>query len=629
MVLVFTAAGSGGQAQKPNELNKPLLQAGADGDIDKVKSLLSRGADLNARDWEGTALHTAAQHGQKPVVQLLIAAGADVNIRNKQGRTALDLAEQRGHTEVVRLLRMPGAKDKSALEHDGKTPARSLHEAAKKGDIEQVRLHITQGTDVSARDNQARTPLSLAEEKGYAEIAELLRRHTRIPSPAEAPFVDTTPDMILTPEASPPPQQFGCYVDCGDVNGDGYDDCLVTAAHYNNYQGRVYLYYGGPDMDARPDKVFTGEAGQLFGEGAALGDVNGDHCADVIIAALRYNNKQGRAYIYYGGPNMDTVPDLTLEGEPGTSGTFGRVIDTADIDRDGYADVVINALRYGSDAGRAYLYYGGNPMDRVPAKTFDGENPGDMFGRDMDMGGDVNGDGYGDIIFGCRAWNNVRGRAYLYYGGPRDSMDSNCDKIFTGESRGDEFGSSVCVFDVDRDGYADVMIGARKYTKYTPRSYEGRMYMYWGNSDMGPNPDLIFEGERGVGACFGGDSIECGYFNDDKYPDIVVSAWGYRSGQGRVYLYYGGPRASMDRVCDHTFTGEMGTDGNMYGVRNAVGDFNGDKRSDLLVGAPWYTSGSRLGRAYVYYTKPFPPARQQKPAESAQHVSESHEAQPK
>jgi len=606
-----------------------LHQAVRDHDIEKIRAELSKGIDVNQKDWLGyTPLHWACYFGYADMAETLLAAKADPNLKSDTGRTPIEIATAMNYQNVVDLLRQNVAKladpiqsfHKAVADHNitqvksllsqgidvngkdetGDTPLHytarlakdagkdvcelliangasinatnkvgwtPLHTAVESGNLEVARLLITDGADVNARDSSGRVPLYLAAAGGHTEIAELLNRHIHIPSPAEASFADSTPDLILTPESSIAPQQFGCYVDSADVNGDGYDDCLVTASNYNNDQGRVYLYCGGPAIDERPDKVFSCEAtGDLFGEGAALGDVNGDHFADAIIGAIRYNQKQGRVLIYYGGPDMDTDPDVILEGERGTSGRFGRVIDTADIDRDGYADLVVNALFYASETGRAYLYYGGNPMNTVPAKIFDGENPGDMFGREMDMGGDVNGDGYGDLIFGCRAWSSLRGRAYLYYGGPRDSIDNTCDKILTGESAGDEFGSSVCLFDVDKDGYADVMIGARKYSKNTPRSFEGRMYMYWGGPTIALDADLIFEGEKGVGGCLGGDSIQCGYFNSDGYPDIVVSAWGYRTSQGRVCLYYGGTRASIDTVCDHTFTGETGTEASMYGV---------------------------------------------------------------
>ena len=423
-------------------------------------------------------------------------------------------------------------------------------------------------------------------------------------------FQDTTPDVILAGQ-SPAHQRFGGFVACcGDVNGDGYDDFAVTANRFNDCRGRAYLYFGGKGrLYERADHVFDGEApGDIFGAYIILADLNHDKYADVIVGAPGHKNWQGRVYVYFGGRDMDEHADMTFDGEPETFGWFGRVIDAADIDRDGYTDLVINALGINAGRGRAYLYYGGSPMDTVADKIFDGENPGDIFGREMDMGADVNGDGYGDIIFGCRAWNGNKrsgggqGRAYLYYGGPKATMDTKCDRIFTGESAGDQFGSSVCLFDIDSDKYAEVMIGARGYG-----SHQGRMYLYWGETDdIDIEPDLLFDGERGVQSNFGGDNIDCGHFNDDKYADILVGAYsGGPSKEGRVFLYYGAPKNSMDVTCDHTFTGE----GGMFGWNNSVGKINGDSYDDFIVSAHFYSDkpdGTRIGRAYVYYTKPFP-----------------------
>jgi hypothetical protein len=171
----------------------------------------------------------------------------------------------------------------------------------------------------------------------------------------------------------------------------------------------------------------------------------------VIVGAVGHNNWQGRVYVYYGGRDMDERADMIFDGEPDTFSWFGRVLDTADIDRDGYTDLIINAVGINEAKGRVYLYYGGDPMDTVPDRVFEGENAGDVFGREMDMGPDVNGDGYGDIIFGSRSWGAAegggagQGRAYLYYGGPKETMDTICDKVFTGENMRDQFGCSVCL----------------------------------------------------------------------------------------------------------------------------------------------------------------------------------------
>jgi hypothetical protein len=426
-------------------------------------------------------------------------------------------------------------------------------------------------------------------------------------------FRDTVPDVILAGQTGVH-KRFGAFVASGgDVNGDGYDDFAVTANRYNDCRGRAYLYFGGKDrVYKQADRVFDGEApGDVFGQYIAFGDLNNDKYSDVLIGAPGYKNWQGRVYVYFGGTDMDEEPDMIFNGEPGTRSFFGRVIDTADIDRDGYTDLAVVALGFNEDSGRTYLYFGGRSMDTIPDKAFDGEHPGDLIGREMDMGADVNGDGYGDLIFGSRAWRagkrrgSPQGRAYLYFGGPKEAMDTKCDRVFTGQSPGDQFGSSVCLFDIDGDDHAEVLIGARGYNRG-----EGRMYLYWGRTDFDTNPDLIFEGEvesgRDWGVCFGGDDIDCAYINDDKYADILVGAFnGGQNQEGRVYLYYGAEKGSMDATCDHTLTGE----GGMFGWNTALGNIDGNTYADLIVSACFYShepEGNRVGRAYLYCTKPFP-----------------------
>ena len=78
----------------------------------------------------------------------------------------------------------------------------------------------------------------------------------------------------------------------------------------------------------------------------------------------------------------------------------------------------------------------------------------------------------------------------------------------------DPFGLSVCMCDIDADGYAEVIVGTRGYN-----SFQGLMYLYWGEKDIDTKPDLVFNGE--ISSDFGGDTIKCDNFNDDKYNDIL------------------------------------------------------------------------------------------------------------
>jgi len=418
-------------------------------------------------------------------------------------------------------------------------------------------------------------------------------------------FLDTTPNLILT-GPTPAYTQYGNYPRFGDVNGDGYEDLLVAgASRYNNSQGRLYLYYGGKHMEDRPDKIFTGEkVGDFFGEDAYLADLNGDGYADVITGAPGHSNLQGRVYFFYGAPDIDENPDLILDGEAGAQGAFGISVTAGDVNRDGYDDLVVDASSFHNKTGRVYLYYGGDPMDTTVDLIFDGENENDRFGRDINnpkMVGDVNGDGYGDLLIATRTWNyweevNGQGRAYLYYGGPGTSMDSTPDKIFTGENRRDDFGVAGCLFDIDNDGFADVVIGARSY-----HDRQGRVYLYWGGEDMDTIADKIYDGEADTKGSFG-DGLDAGYVNNDDYGDIVVAAPYYdrKPWAGRAYLFYGDTKAAIDTTCDKTFT--LPTDANNKPQHVALGDLSNDHYPELAIGGYAYNNGQ--GRVWTYHNNP-------------------------
>jgi len=414
--------------------------------------------------------------------------------------------------------------------------------------------------------------------------------------------MDEVADIIFTGE-TPGKQQLGNYLYAGDVNADGYDDLLVAGvSRYNDCQGRVYLHLGGPNMDNLPDKILTGDKpGDYLGQTTSIGDVNGDDYPDVIVGAPGYNNFQGCVYVLFGGTSMDDVPDLIIRGKKGTSDRFGRTITVADVNKDGFVDVFITADYANSKRGQVFLFYGGNPTDAVVDKTFDGEDENDRFGLRMTAGGDVNGDGYDDVIIGAEyAPNgNAKGKAYLFYGAPGISMDRNPDKIFIGEANGDRFGNVQLLADIDKDGFADVLIGAPHLNRC-----KGRAYLYWGDTEanMNVNADVIFTGEGGRAKSGLGDYIVCGYFNNDDYLDIVIGAYTYYNydKRGKVYIFNGNRRLDMDAICDFTLVGE--DKGSRFGNMLAVGDFNGDDSDDLAVGGWGYNDAQ--GRCWLYYGNP-------------------------
>ena len=157
-----------------------IWEATATGNIEAVKQHLAAGTDVNTKNRMGwTPLHNAAGVGQKETVKLLITRGANVNAKDKDGVTPLDAATGLKQTETASILRKHGGKTKMELEvtepvaepPTAKAPDISIHDAALVGNIEAVKQHIAASTDVNAKNYSGGTPLHGA---GTKEVTELL-----------------------------------------------------------------------------------------------------------------------------------------------------------------------------------------------------------------------------------------------------------------------------------------------------------------------------------------------------------------------------------------------------------------------------------------------------------------------
>ncbi len=388
---------------------------------------------------------------------------------------------------------------------------------------------------------------------------------------------------------------FGHVVsNAGDVNNDGIDDIIVGAPFYGSYQGRAYIYYGGSPLDSGPDVTLIGENNNdTFGWSvAAAGDVNNDGIADIIVGAVGYNSNTGKAYIYYGGNGaIDNTADVTMNGET-TGDEFGCSVSFAgDVNNDGYDDVIIGANKAVSNFnGRAYIYYGGNgAIENTVDVTLTHISSGEYFGGTVSNAGDVNNDGYDDVIVGAERYGSWTGRAYIYFGG-NGSMNTGVDLTITGTSSSHLGYPVSAAGDVNHDGVADVIVGASGYNSNT-----GRAYVYYGGNSMNSVADVTMNGETS-GDYFGVSVSNAGDVNHDTYDDVIVGAYRYNSDAGRAYIYYGG-NASMNSVADLTIDGENGGDRFGYSVSYA-GDPNNDNYDDVIIGA--YAHNSSTGKAYVY-----------------------------
>jgi len=275
---------------------------------------------------------------------------------------------------------------------------------------------------------------------------------------------------------------FGVSVaDAGDVNGDGFSDVIVGDPgdlEDINYQlfGKAFIFFGGPGMDNVPDITMYGEHWRSnFGFCVSpAGDFNGDGFDDVFVGSPFWGESGsydvGKTYVFYGGRNMDNIPDVTMTGYV-PSNFFGYTASTAgDVNNDGYSDVIVGSSQLGD---KAYIFFGGANPDNAPDLIFNEPPQNDSYNM-VFMNDDFDGDGYSDVIVGTPHFNNNTGKAYIYRGG--ENMDNIADFTMTGEEAGSKFGSWVSTAgDVNDDGYSDIIVSAPWY-----QNLKGRAYLFYG-----------------------------------------------------------------------------------------------------------------------------------------------------
>ena len=398
----------------------------------------------------------------------------------------------------------------------------------------------------------------------------------------------------------------------GDVNGDGYSDVVVGAPLCENGQsdeGIIYIFHGsssGLSASSSYQREVDQASAQFGFSVSTAGDVNGDGYSDVIASALYYDSGQtdeGKVFVYHGSSGgLSASPDWDHETNQ-ASAQFGYAVSTAgDVNGDGYSDVIIGGpyLDNGQvDEGLAIGFYGsssGLATSWSWYKESDAANA--RFGFSVSTAGDANGDGYSDVLVGTPYWEN--GVATMYPGG---SGGLSTTPIW-GPSEGSSwirFGYSLaCAGDINGDGFADVIVGAPEYSD--GQSNEGRAYIYYGNSSgASATADWTFESDQ-VSAYLGQCVATAGDVNGDGYSDVLVGAPSYddtQTDEGKVYLYFGASQ-KLSTSCDWVIESNEANAWYGYSVSTA-GDVNGDGYSDVIIGDPYAEAGmTDRGYAFVY-----------------------------
>ena len=347
----------------------------------------------------------------------------------------------------------------------------------------------------------------------------------------------------------------------GDVNGDGYSDVIVGAYAYDNGQtteGRAFVYHGsliGLTTGSANWTAESDQAGARFGHSVGTaGDVNRDGYSDVIVGAYWYDNgesDEGSAFVFHGSSTGLTAgtADWTAESDQAYA-AFGLSVGTAgDVNGDGYSDVIVGAPLYNNgqaNEGRAFVYRGSaTGLSATAGWTAESDQAGAYFGISVGTAGGVNGDGYSDVIVGAYSYDNEEsdeGRAFVYHGSSTGLTTGSADWTAEGDQAGAVVGLSVgTAGDLNGDGYSDVIVGASGYDN--GETDEGRAFVYHGSSTglTTGSADWTAEGDQ-AGAGFGASVGTAGDVNRDGYSDVIVGAGGYDNGEtdeGRAFVYHG------------------------------------------------------------------------------------------
>ncbi len=389
---------------------------------------------------------------------------------------------------------------------------------------------------------------------------------------------------------------------------------------------------------ALPGLTLNGAANDAAAFVGSAGDVNGDGFDDFLIGAIRESANgaySGAAYVVFGKAGGLTSP-LELASLNGTNGFAirgaaaaellgGSVSAAGDFNGDGFGDIIVGATNsfVGTSTGAAYVIFGKAgpfaPVLEVSALNgtngfkLRGASPGDQAGRAVHSAGDVNGDGFDDVVIGATAVKTgavlFTGRAYVVFGRATSpgatldlaSLNGANGFAIAGVTSVAQVGGTVGGGDVNGDGFSDVIVGAIG---------TGKTHVVFGKATPfaptlavtalnGTNGFTINGGARDPAASVSA----AGDVNGDGLGDLLIAS---------AFVVFG--KAGNTFGATVNLAALTGANGFRIDVKNvdvsrqnlsAAGDVNGDGFDDVLLGAPRTDSrGRESGEAYIIYGAP-------------------------
>lgn len=396
----------------------------------------------------------------------------------------------------------------------------------------------------------------------------------------------------------------GAIAAAGDVNGDGFGDVVVSAAYHQSGHliraGAATLLAGSSTglLANAGWSVVGGQASRQLGRAlAGAKDVNGDGLPDIAVATvhrmIRGANRGGLS-LFLGSTNTISETRNWHYLPEARDGQLGESLAMEDVNGDGFADLIAGASRHTEfleKEGAAFLFLGSRTgLPDAPSWSAFGGATNSEFGDFITAPGDVNGDGFPDVLVGAPAYSangQPTGRVSLFMGGP-NGLSPSPTWTADGITANSQFGQAISgVGDVNGDGCSDFVVGAPQRSSTDP--LPGTVSLFYGSKgNMSTNPVWSVSGEA-PGARFGTAVAGVGDVNGDGLNDVLIGSpeltvpdGNARLG-GRAYLYLGvkgGIETEPSWIVDGANAFRAGTD------LAALGDLNKDGFHDFAIGLP-------------------------------------------
>ena len=392
----------------------------------------------------------------------------------------------------------------------------------------------------------------------------------------------------------------------GDVNHDGFDDVLIGAPYANAHgsnAGRAYVVFGKAAQTSATFALSTIDGTNGFkinGAGPSdlaglsvspAGDVNNDGFDDVMLGAPHADfdvTNVGAGYVVFGGDDVTSIVELgTLEVDKGLvlqgslkyDNTGASVAGAGDINNDGFDDVLVGvpvAHFAGPYAGATYVVFGQAHFSAASLELvrlngtdgfrIDGSTRFDYVGKSVSGAGDVNGDGFADIILGApyaSTLNHYAGAGFVVFG--KSSFTSNVLELksldgsngfrLEGERMYDYAGRTVSgAGDVNNDGFDDLILGAYNAPG---KSGVGASYVVFGKPSFTTSSLSLsaLDGLQGIKYIGENELDRSGFnvsgaqdFNGDGSADFVTTAFPFGTDDGKCYVIFGPSALNVSKM---------------------------------------------------------------------------------